>query len=217
MSLKLPILFNCKFLALKSFAKNCQYILIFPPFGYICPAMPNHILKMFLADPGEVRGCSTNTFVINSFSDPLVKISLRCRHAQTVQNGASSHKTNYIDIFSEILNLKGYWFKRYGYFSEWVDFAYWWSCIGKGLPCSLRSRLVFFCMKPLLAVYNFPLANFLSRIHGFVNSTFRGNLSLCFGAKWRLGGFFQILQTLSLHSHTYCVCIVTRGRIYAEI
>ena len=38
-------------------------------------------------------------------SDPLVKISLRRRHAQTVQNGASSHKTNSIDIFSEILNL----------------------------------------------------------------------------------------------------------------
>ena len=23
-----------------------------------------------------------------------------------------------------------------------MDFAYWWSCIGNGLPCSLRSRLV---------------------------------------------------------------------------
>ena len=26
----------------------------------------------------------------------------------------------------------------------WVDFAYWWRCIRKGLPCSLRSRLVHF-------------------------------------------------------------------------
>ena len=36
-----------------------------------------------------------------------------------------------------------YWFKSYGDFAEWVDFAYCWSCIGKGLPCSLRSRLVY--------------------------------------------------------------------------
>ena len=40
-------------------------------------------------------------------SDPLVKISLWHCHAQTVQNGASSRKTNYFDIFSEILNLEG--------------------------------------------------------------------------------------------------------------
>ena len=31
--------------------------------------------------------------------DPLVKISLWRRHAQTVKNGASNHKTIYIDIF----------------------------------------------------------------------------------------------------------------------
>ena len=38
----------------------------------------------------------------------FVKISLRRRHAQTVKNGASSNKTNYIDIFSEILNPEGH-------------------------------------------------------------------------------------------------------------
>jgi hypothetical protein len=43
----------------------------------------------------------------------------------------------------EILNLKGhqnriyYWFTSYQDFVEWVNFAYWWRCIGKGL----RSRL----------------------------------------------------------------------------
>ena len=45
-------------------------------------------------------------------SNPLVKISLRRRQAQTVQNGASSHKTNkqanFIDIFSENLNLESH-------------------------------------------------------------------------------------------------------------
>ena len=37
-----------------------------------------------------------------------MKISLQRRHAQTVKNGASSHKTNYIDIFLEILNPEGH-------------------------------------------------------------------------------------------------------------
>ena len=35
-----------------------------------------------------------------------------------------------------------YWFKSYGDFATWVDFAYWLSSIGKGLPGNLRSRLV---------------------------------------------------------------------------
>ena len=68
--------------------------------------------------------------------DPLVKISLWPRHTQTGKNGASSHKTNYIYILSEILDLEG--FKSFGDFDEWVDFAYEWSYIGNGLrlkPC----------------------------------------------------------------------------------
>ena len=35
-------------------------------------------------------------------------ISLRRRHAQTVKNGASSHKTNYIKKISEIINHQGH-------------------------------------------------------------------------------------------------------------
>ena len=45
-----------------------------------------------------------------------------------VKNGAASHKTNYIGIFSEILNLEGHHNR-----CTLVDFAYWWSCIRKGL------------------------------------------------------------------------------------
>ena len=37
-----------------------------------------------------------------------MKITLWRRHVQTVKNGASSHKTNYIDTLSEILNLEGH-------------------------------------------------------------------------------------------------------------
>ena len=70
-------------------------------------------LLIYLADPGKARGCSiTNTFVIHSLTDslsnPLVKISLRRSHARTGKNGASSHKTKYIEILSEILNLEGH-------------------------------------------------------------------------------------------------------------
>ena len=46
----------------------------------------------YLADPGEARGCFTNTsvthYLIDSFTNSLVKISLWRRHNQTVQNGA---------------------------------------------------------------------------------------------------------------------------------
>jgi hypothetical protein len=72
-------------------------------------------------------------------SHPLWKISIRRRHAQTVENGDSSHQINNVGIFF-FKNLKFqrisnplYWFKSYRDFVEWVDFANWWSCIGKGL------------------------------------------------------------------------------------
>ena len=68
-------------------------------------------------------------------SHPLVKISLRRRHAKTVNNGASSLKTNY--LFRHCKSTRApkllYWFKSYGAFAEWVDFAYWLSFIGKGV------------------------------------------------------------------------------------
>ena len=51
-----------------------------------------------------------------------------------VKNGASSQKTNHIDICSGILNpVLLYWCKSYDNFAKCVDFAYWWGCIGKGL------------------------------------------------------------------------------------
>ena len=58
----------------------------------------------FFADPGEARGCSTNSLVINSVSNTLVKISLRRRHALMVEDGAFSHKIDYVTFFLEILN-----------------------------------------------------------------------------------------------------------------
>ena len=61
-----------------------------------------------LADPGEARGCSTNTSVIHSLIHSLiqswfVKIFLRRRHA-LMADGAFSHNIDYVTIFKEILN-----------------------------------------------------------------------------------------------------------------
>jgi hypothetical protein len=49
---------------------------------------------VFLADPGETRGCSTNTFVRNSFSHLLDKISLPA----PVEDGAFRNKRDYVSI-----------------------------------------------------------------------------------------------------------------------
>ena len=81
-------------------------------------------------------------------TDPLVKISLRRRHAQTIENGASSHNTNYIDLLSEILNLDGHQNCCIGYKVMAILLN---GCIlptggaslGKVCSCSLRSRLVY--------------------------------------------------------------------------
>ena len=72
----------------------------------------NGILRAnVISRPGQSQGLLYKHFfdsLINSFIHPLVKISLQRRHAQTVKNGASSHKTNYIDILTEILNLEAH-------------------------------------------------------------------------------------------------------------
>ena len=105
-----------------------------------------------LADPSKAKGCSTNTFVIHWLSewvsDPLVKISLRSCHTQTVKNGASNHRTNYIEIFSEILNLEGHQ-NRYIGLKVKAIFLNGWSLptggasSGRVCVCSLCSRVLY--------------------------------------------------------------------------
>ena len=64
--------------------------------------------REYLADPGEARGCSTNTFVINSVtqsvSDPFPPASLRRRHAQTVNDSSST----FIIEIKNFLNPEGH-------------------------------------------------------------------------------------------------------------
>ena len=46
-------------------------------------------------------------------------------------------------VVQTLPNPEGHhWFKSYGHFTEGVDFAYWWSCIGKGLQSTGLPRLV---------------------------------------------------------------------------
>ena len=107
---------------------------LFKYIHFLCNGPCYSLYFLFLADLGEARGCSTNISVINSLiQSSFVKISLRRRHALMVEDGAFSHKIDYVTIFKEILNLEGlYWFKSYGDFAEWVNFAYWWSFSSKG-------------------------------------------------------------------------------------
>ena len=44
------------------------------------------------------------------------------------------------------------WFKSYEHFTEVVDFAYWWSCIGEGVACSQGPRKVKLSSNQILIV-----------------------------------------------------------------
>ena len=63
---------------------------------------------------------------------------LKHKCALTDGDGAFSHKIDYVkkiigDSKSQRASKSHNWFKSYGDFAEWVDFAYQWSCIGKRL------------------------------------------------------------------------------------
>ena len=65
-----------------------------------------------------------------------------------IEDGAFSHKIDYDIIFRDSKSRRAsqlhYWFKSYGNFDDWVNFVYWWSCIGKGSRYSLL-KLYFSC------------------------------------------------------------------------
>ena len=65
--------------------------------------------RKFLEDPDKARGCSTNTYVINSVSqsvsDPFPLTALRRRHAQRIRDSSSSYKIDYVKNF---LNPEGH-------------------------------------------------------------------------------------------------------------
>ena len=71
-------------------------------------------------------------------SDPLVPTALRRRHAQTVRDSFSSYKIEYVIVIKDFLNHQGHQNRISGskvmaILVKEGRFAYWWSCIGKGL------------------------------------------------------------------------------------
>ena len=67
-----------------------------------------NIGKVFLPDPGKARGCSTNTSLTQSLSDPLVPRALWHRHAQTFRDTPSSYQIDYVIVLKNFLNPKGH-------------------------------------------------------------------------------------------------------------
>ena len=74
--------------------------------------MKKSIGIIFLTDPGEPRGCSTNSLVIHWFSNGLwiylVPTALRHRHTQTVWDSSSTNKIDYVIVIKNIINPKGH-------------------------------------------------------------------------------------------------------------
>ena len=105
-----------------------------------------------LADPGEARGCSINSLVIDSlinwFSQPFPPTALQRRHAQTVRDSISSYKIDYVKMIKNSLNPEGHQNPISGSKVTAILLKWWILPIvgassGRVCACSLRSRLVY--------------------------------------------------------------------------
>ena len=61
-----------------------------------------------ISRPGNARGCSTNTSVINRVTDPLVPTPVWRHHAKMVRVSSSSYKIDYVIVIKSFLNSKGH-------------------------------------------------------------------------------------------------------------
>ena len=108
-----------------------------------------YLFYVLLADPDESWGCSTKTNVITRFgkkvSHPLSSTALRRRQTQTVRNGASSHKIDYVRQVQGIPNLKGYQNCIIGsiFVLNWCILPIGWLASRRVCACRLRTRVVF--------------------------------------------------------------------------
>ena len=87
---------------------------------------------------------------IDSVSEHFPPTALRRHHAQTVRDSTSSYKINYVIVIQNFLNPKGHRNPFSGSTIMAILLKRWILSIGgasagEGLPCSLRSRLVFVC------------------------------------------------------------------------
>ena len=101
----------------------------------------SNYIPQCLADLAEARGCSKNSYVINSLIKYtvkwwFVKISLQCSHTLTVEDDAFSHKIQFVLLvqFCNFVILQFCWM---GVLSLLLELH------REGLAHSLQSRLVF--------------------------------------------------------------------------
>ena len=102
-----------------------------------------------LADPGEVRGCSTNTFVTNSVSQPFPPTALWRSHAQTGKDSSSSYKIDYVIVIKKFLDPKGHQnpvscSKVTAILLKGLILSIGGVASGRFCACSLHSRLFFY-------------------------------------------------------------------------
>ena len=137
---------------LKLFLVKCFIIFFSCLWKIHLPSFQDFFLAIWLADPGEARGCSINSLVIHSFSErvsqPFPPTAWRRRHAQTVRVSTSSYKIDYVIMIQNFLNPKGHQNASSGSKVTAILLKGWiWpiggASAGEGLPCSLHSRLVF--------------------------------------------------------------------------
>ena len=94
-----------------------------------------------------------------SLSEPFPPTALRRRHAQTVRVSTSSYKIDYVITIKNFLNPEGHQNPFSGSKVTAILLKGWIRPIGgasagEGLPCSLRSRLVFFIILNFLHTKN---------------------------------------------------------------
>ena len=88
-------------------------------------------------------------------------MALQRHQAQTVRDGSSSYKIDYVAQVlgyskSQGISKLHHWFKSHDDFAEWVDFAYWWSCIGSAINKATPPSFFFFLIdapKQIMIIY----------------------------------------------------------------
>ena len=140
------------------------------------------------ADPGDARGCSTNSFVIKWLSDGLWKYLYSAATPWRLKMMLIVIKYTILQFFRRFLILKGI---PIGLLVQtlwqfcWIGgFAYWWSCIGKGLRLQPAQQ----------DCYNYRLKKLLTL--SFQNTHLNTDLKINFQRKLNKKSFFCKLGTV---------------------
>ena len=137
-----------------------------------------------------------------------------CRHAQTVIDSSFSYKIDYVALANDIISPEWHHnciigLKVMPILLKWMDFAYWWSFIGKGL--SLQPAQQACLLHHLLSWFaQVGLKNSLQSSQKTVPTKFLGNL-LNYPLIWRTyqnilnipSGEDKTTTSTTQHTHLY--------------